>query len=541
MTASARMDSGILHQFPLPLKSLGIEISARPEELAKATKEALETEATWGISETSKERMSEFSIARLGDLMITSGRTTPVALQYKQGRRLTLEMCYAGHSRFREGISDLRTVTNEILVFPNSGGTLCGGFHSGISFHLGKERLETVARAILGASTALRFDTPRVIGAPNRQKTRGKQSSLLFSLFRHIDEVLNEDKHLHPHLALDDQIYRTFILNYAKEVKPDELTAISKGKRLWSTTMDDLVEFIRLNSHRSLSMTNLELESSYSARHLQILFQEKFNCSPMQFVRRQRLASAMEKLQSASWDDSVTSIARNCGYRYTSNFSSDFHREFGVAPSVVLRASRKGKKGGGDSPSRGGRPSRVLLNAAAAPVTGKTALSSRREPALCIPLSFPVLISKPPALISKPSEPVLQEHEKPLIRQQHLQDGKPKQTGNRQQRRQTRKTHQRAPIGGFLKQFKKAGRSDTHDRRFRPMPSGPFSSPPVQALPGSPCSISPAIQGVHCPQPGEWLHHPEQRRRAQPAVPAHPGLRPPRNWCGSRWLRSVQY
>ena len=62
----------------------------------------------------------------------------------------------------------------------------------------------------------------------------------------------------------------------------------------------------------------------------------------MQFVRRQRLSDAMEKLQTADLDDTVTTIARDMGYRYTSNFTNDFQRAFGVKPSAVLRSSRGG-------------------------------------------------------------------------------------------------------------------------------------------------------------------------------------------------------
>lgn len=109
----------------------------------------------------------------------------------------------------------------------------------------------------------------------------------------------------------------------------------------WTSSLDELVDFIRANAHSNLTLTDLEEQSHYSARHLQKLFREKFSCTPMQFVRRQRLTAAMERLQVSSWDDSVTSIARDCGYRFTSTFSHDFQREFRVAPSIVLRASRE--------------------------------------------------------------------------------------------------------------------------------------------------------------------------------------------------------
>ncbi|MFM7548588.1 MAG: helix-turn-helix domain-containing protein [Cyanobacteriota bacterium] len=55
--------------------------------------------------------------------------------------------------------------------------------------------------------------------------------------------------------------------------------------------MDDII------SHRcsSITLTNLEEQSHYSARHLQSLFRKKFGCTPIQFVRRQRLEEAMEQ------------------------------------------------------------------------------------------------------------------------------------------------------------------------------------------------------------------------------------------------------
>jgi AraC-like DNA-binding protein len=45
-------------------------------------------------------------------------------------------------------------------------------------------------------------------------------------------------------------------------------------------------------------------------------------------------------LQTAKDDDTVTTIARDCGYAYTSNFTTDFRQQFGVTPSVVIRSSR---------------------------------------------------------------------------------------------------------------------------------------------------------------------------------------------------------
>ncbi|MFM7547415.1 MAG: hypothetical protein ACKO8I_00780, partial [Cyanobacteriota bacterium] len=69
----------------------------------------------WGIGGSGTEHFTEFSIATLGSVVITTGRTTPVALSYRKSERITVEMCYGRTSRFREESTDLRSLTGEIL------------------------------------------------------------------------------------------------------------------------------------------------------------------------------------------------------------------------------------------------------------------------------------------------------------------------------------------------------------------------------------------------------------------------------------------
>lgn len=327
-----------LASLPLPMPSVGIQFSTTADEIAELAESALETEKSWGIACNSKSIATEFSIASLGSIQITTGRTRPVALQYKNGDRTTIEMCYAGRSRLIEGITEIQTEGGEILAFPNRGAVLCGSDHSGISFSLDKARIKNTARAIYGNNLAEELERPAKFAQGKLQKG-GMGSELLFSLFRMINDLLSESQYVSDCMNLDDQIYRAFVITLAKT--NSSRSARSKNRKIWAkNALDDLVDYIGANIDMNLTMTNLEEHSHYSARQLQYLFREKFDCTPMQFVRRQRLATAMEKLQTADWDDTVTSIGRNCGYRFTSNFSSDFHREFGVAPSVVLRASR---------------------------------------------------------------------------------------------------------------------------------------------------------------------------------------------------------
>jgi hypothetical protein len=86
---------------------------------------------------------------------------------------------------------------------------------------------------------------------------------------------------------LDDHFYR--LLGLALLQEEGAVEKIQKRQELatrnWTTPLDDLVDYIRLNPHLNITLTDLEEQSLYSGRHLQNLFKEKFDCTPMQFVR----------------------------------------------------------------------------------------------------------------------------------------------------------------------------------------------------------------------------------------------------------------
>ena len=114
-------------------------------------------------------------------------------------------------------------------------------------------------------------------------------------------------------MGLDEQVYRILAVVIDQRSGTHE-----KTKTRWMAdggirrdSFDTLVDYIRANIHRNLTLTDLEEQSRYSARHLQNVFRDKFDCTPMQFVRRQRLTMAMERLQMAGDGETITTIARD--------------------------------------------------------------------------------------------------------------------------------------------------------------------------------------------------------------------------------------
>lgn len=229
----------------------------------------------------------------------------------------------------------------DIHLNPRNGGTIKGGYFSGFLCQINHKKLKSGISDLRGDDVAIDLGRSHLLGA-SKKNIKRNSNRRLFGFYHYIDQLLGESAYFAAGLGLDEQLYRLLALSLIESVGAIE--KVEKRWKVatdnWTTPMDELVDYIRSNVQMNLTLSDLERQSCYSARHLQKLFRQKFNCTPMQFVRRQRLSAAMEKLESADVDETVTNIARDCGYRYISNFSTDFQREYGVSASVVLRASR---------------------------------------------------------------------------------------------------------------------------------------------------------------------------------------------------------
>lgn len=336
-----------------PLRSAGRFTEANQEALLKEESEVLD-------GTTFKRRGSipprrGMQIIKAGDLMIVAGKTTPVFCSNSSAHfSCFMAMPYIGGFTTRDGQFYDEVRPGEIYLNQRYYGTSTIGYLSSLFFALDRKRLGRTMRTISGGES-LASISPSVIIKNSRQQCGMTGSRKLWSLISLIDQLHGENTSIPACLGLDEQFYRLLSLTLLEAVGRFEKVQKhwAAAVKTWRNPFDDLVDYIRANAHLALTLTDLEAQSHYSARHLQAMFKEKLGVTPMQFVRRQKLSRAMEKLQTADWDDTVTTIARDCGYRFTSNFSTDFQREFGVKPSTVLRSSRKEEGGGAWCISKG--------------------------------------------------------------------------------------------------------------------------------------------------------------------------------------------
>ena len=329
-----------------PFRNTGGLIVADPETVMRQGAEFFGS-GTHGNRGDKIIPQAEMSSINLGKTQILAVRSTPCrSRQEGDGSVFTLAMPCDGESvRFKQGRTQEIIKPGDIHMTPRTENLLEIGYFSGLIVPIHNARIRRVMAAMGGHSFLGNINYSFVLRGESGGGSAGFFGRF-WSFIGYIDGLLGESGHLPLAMGLGEQMYRLVAIALFEQsgVLESLQSCWCSKSNDWHNQLDELVDYIKENAHLGLTLTDLEEQSHYSTRHLQSLFRQKFDCAPMQFVRRQRLTSAMEKLQTADYDATVTSIGRDCGYRFTSNFTADFHRQFGVTPSTVLRASRGGEK-----------------------------------------------------------------------------------------------------------------------------------------------------------------------------------------------------
>ena len=332
------------NSLPFPIRNIGRPISTDPETVMNQRAEFFGS----GIHGSRGNKIipqAEISLVNTGRTQILAVRSTPCrSKQVGEGNVSTLAMpCGGDIVKFKQEATKEIIRPGDIHLTPRVDNLLEIGYFSGLLIPVEHRHLRRTMMAMSGHGSRHEANYSVVIRGETREGPAGFNGRF-WSFIRYMDQLLGESNHLPMAMGLDEQIYRLVAITlYELSGMLESIQKRWSSRRNdWSNPLDELVDYIKENCHTGLTLTDLEEQSYYSARQLQNLFKEKFDCTPMQFVRRQRLTSAMEKLQTADDGATVTSIGRDCGYRFTSNFTTDFHRQFGVTPSTVLRASLGG-------------------------------------------------------------------------------------------------------------------------------------------------------------------------------------------------------
>lgn len=121
-------------------------------------------------------------------------------------------------------------------------------------------------------------------------------------------------------------------------IKPDRLVirGSSMSYALTNARMATATQFVQENIAQSFGVETLISVSGMSRRRLEHHFRRELNCTPMEFIRKQRVERAKQLLGSER-SRTLTSIARDCGFSSLLRFRLNFIQVAGMSPMEFRR------------------------------------------------------------------------------------------------------------------------------------------------------------------------------------------------------------
>lgn len=96
-------------------------------------------------------------------------------------------------------------------------------------------------------------------------------------------------------------------------------------------------DYIAQHLQDPLTLDEIAKACGTGVRSLCVAFREHYQCSPMAYVRQQRLDAARNELLRALPGEQVTDIALRCGFTHLGRFSLSYRERYGEAPLQTLK------------------------------------------------------------------------------------------------------------------------------------------------------------------------------------------------------------
>jgi AraC-like DNA-binding protein len=287
-------------------------------------------------------RTAVFRAENVGLLAVSS---TPTVMKVN-APDYTIALPVFGNLNAWVGGRHLPIHTGQAMFFAKGKRHAEGGDKSTLLISATEDRLLATAESMLGRRAASQLDLHM------SQRLTLKHGSVdLRSVMAKLCGLIDQfagDQVLLRNFSIDENIVRVMVMMLAPAAF-FEARETKSGNGIGSSRSDGddgqlqlVCDFIMAHLDQPLNLTLLESISGLSARVLQIRFKKRFGCSPMQWVKEQRLILAHRLLRNPDADTTVSSVAAFCGYSNFGEFSKNYARKFFELPSVTLfHAARK--------------------------------------------------------------------------------------------------------------------------------------------------------------------------------------------------------
>lgn len=278
------------------------------------------------------------SMVQTGSLTMTCTASTAVTFEVANPPYAILILPLAGSTRVTQGRREVVYQAHKTAAFmPAQDSSGIATRRSAVGIAVRPDVLEPLACHMLGRDPG---------GAPLLELAAPRALPLVSGgvrfdpIFRHLMGLVDQyasSPDLLARSGLEDAIHRAAIMLLHPELFHAQEEKHRPERRKTALACD----YIRANLDRKITLTELEQISGLSPRLLQYAFQERYGCSPMQWVTGQRLETVHSALMSAPPGATVSAIASHY-FGNMGDFARKYRDRFGEPPSVTLARRRHG-------------------------------------------------------------------------------------------------------------------------------------------------------------------------------------------------------
>jgi AraC-like DNA-binding protein len=203
-----------------------------------------------------------------------------------------------------------------------------------LSIKLSRTRVEEELAALLGRPVVKPIDFRLAFPVDGAGR---RWMSVLAALLQSVDPPGGP---VHPHHSelLERSLISGLLLSQEHSYT-DQLVTDDRRRPAPRSALDRVLEEIERAPDRGYTVADLARLSGMSARGLQYAFQERYQLSPMQYLRRVRLDRAHDDL--AQGTATVAHVAAYWGFTNPSRFARAYRDRFGQFPAATLDAGRR--------------------------------------------------------------------------------------------------------------------------------------------------------------------------------------------------------
>ncbi|MEO7106882.1 MAG: AraC family transcriptional regulator [Rhodoferax sp.] len=323
---------------PLPFGERLATISANPKSYGDHVAAAAPSLQAFEPLDDKTEFRTKSSAIEINGLKLASGANTPVTVEFATAKSRNLIIPFFGTSISTVGRRSFNWDAGQNAMYlPPIERVARGSKRSYLHIDVDPVRLQRSARAMLGLGADelvdLYLDDTRLLPLNNPGREADKSWRQICGM---IDSMC-ETPELLGHMGVDELIYRNMVLMFRPDLFGKSLTLVQqKDMRVASQrALDPLCSYIQAKVDERITLTDMERISGMSSRALQYAFLQRFACTPMNWVMKQRLGKARLRLLNSQPSDNITVIALEHGFASASAFSAQYMREFGEKPSTT--------------------------------------------------------------------------------------------------------------------------------------------------------------------------------------------------------------